>query len=150
MDTLPESKAIGPIVSAVTSSPSPPPPDHNQKGKRKQLSSSMEHIRYAVTVPEEDPNTYGVPGYIQPVRKPRTDSSNNPQKRSDPFQFGSRYLEDGDDIFNYNAWDHVETDDTYRVFAEEQYEKQREAPVTEFDKSMHIFGVTMLPLRHIY
>ena len=98
----------------------------------------MEHIRYAVTLPDEEPSTYGMPGYIQPVRKPRTDSSNNPQKRTDPFQFGSRFLEEGDNIFDYNAWDHVETDDAYRTFAEEQYEKQRESPVTEFDKSTYV------------
>ncbi|KAF2665966.1 methyltransferase [Microthyrium microscopicum] len=75
-----------------------------------------------------------MPGYIHPVRKPRTDSSQNPEKRSDPFQFGSRYLEEGDDIFSYNAWDHVETDETYRVFAEDMYAKQRSEPVSEFDK----------------
>jgi tRNAThr (cytosine32-N3)-methyltransferase len=100
----------------------------------------MEHIRYAVAVPEVDPSTYGMPGYIQPLRKPRTDSSSNPQKRTDPFQFGSRYLEEGDNIFDHNAWDHVETDETYRIFAEEQYKKQREVPVTEFDKSMCMFA----------
>src|SRR5690242_20140495 len=33
------------------------------------------------------------------------DPANN-LKRSDPFQFGSRYLEQGDDIFEFNAWDH--------------------------------------------
>src|ERR1700761_940474 len=121
-------------------STSPPVIDHNQKGRRKQLSSSMEHIRYAVAVPEEDPSTYGMPGYIQPLRKPRTDSSSNPQKRTDPFQFGSRYLEEGDNIFDHNAWDHVETDETYRLFAEEQYKKQREVPVTEFDKSTYMFA----------
>lgn len=31
--------------------------------------------------------------------------------------------------------DHVETDDTYKEYAELQYAKQREAPVSEFDKS---------------
>src|ERR1700759_4910914 len=125
-------------MATSSSSSSPAPLNHDQKGRRKQLSSSMEHIRYAVTLPDEEPSTYGMPGYIQPVRKPRTDSSNNPQKRTDPFQFGSRFLEEGDNIFDYNAWDHVETDDAYRTFAEEQYEKQRESPVTEFDKSTYV------------
>ncbi|KAL7797450.1 S-adenosyl-L-methionine-dependent methyltransferase [Trichoderma ceciliae] len=56
-------------------------------------------------------------------------------KRSDPFQFGSRYLEAGDDIFEFNAWDHVETDDAYKVYAEGQLEKQRQSPVSDFDKN---------------
>ncbi|KAK6605951.1 actin-binding protein [Botrytis cinerea] len=52
-----------------------------------------------------------------------------------PFQFGSRYLSEKDNVFEFNAWDHVETDDTYKEYAELQYAKQREAPVSEFDKS---------------
>lgn len=56
-------------------------------------------------------------------------------KRSDPFQFGSRYLEAGDDVFEFNAWDHVETDDAYKLYTEEQLEKQRQSPVSDFDKS---------------
>ena len=57
------------------------------------------------------------------------------QKRIDPFQFGSRYLSEEDNVYEFNAWDHVETDDTYKEYAELQYAKQREAPVSEFDKS---------------
>lgn len=57
------------------------------------------------------------------------------QKRSDPFQFGSRYLGQEDDVFEFNAWDHVETDDTYKEYAEQQYAMQRQAPVSDFDKS---------------
>jgi tRNAThr (cytosine32-N3)-methyltransferase len=113
--------------------------------KKQQLSNGMEHLRYVVTVPSvhspspvppttSDPAVYGMPGYIQPVRKPRTDSSQNKEKRTDPFSFGSRYLEEGDDIFAYNAWDHVETDEAYKEFAEEMYEKQRSEPVSEFDR----------------
>lgn len=61
------------------------------------------------------------------------DPSNN-LKRSDPFQFGSRYLEEGDNVYEFNAWDHVEPDDEYKAFAEVQYAKQREAPVSDFDR----------------
>jgi tRNAThr (cytosine32-N3)-methyltransferase len=64
-------------------------------------------------------------------------------KRSDPFQFGSRYLSEEANVFEFNAWDHVETDDTYKEYAELQYAKQREAPVSDFDKSklllLHFF-----------
>lgn len=62
------------------------------------------------------------------------DPANN-QKRSDPFQFGSRYLGQDDDVFEFNAWDHVETDDAYKEYAESQFEKQRQAPASDFDKS---------------
>lgn len=119
--------------------------DHNMSGKRKQLKAGMEHLRVAVTVPESttptassegESDAYGVPTHFQPVRKPRTDASGNPEKRTDPFQFGSRFLEEGDDIFDFNAWDHVETDEAYKEFAEERYAKQRLDPVGEFDKSM--------------
>jgi tRNAThr (cytosine32-N3)-methyltransferase len=131
----------------VTSPSSQEDIDNALAGKKKQLSHGMEHLRYAVTVPSihspspptvpaSDPTVYGMPGYIQPVRKPKTDSSQNKEKRTDPFSFGSRYLEEGDDIFAYNAWDHVETDEAYKEFAEEMYEKQRSEPVSEFDRSM--------------
>lgn len=122
----------------------------SKKQPRQQLSKAMEHIRYAVTVdpvptpkstpppsaPSTDSDTYGVPGTIQPVRRApeRSHSPSNNQKRTDPFAFGSRFLEEGDDIFEFNAWDHVETDATYREFSEQQFEKQRADPVNDFDK----------------
>lgn len=64
----------------------------------------------------------------------RSHDPDHNQKRSDPFQFGSRYLEEGDDPFEFNAWDHVETDDAYKEYAEQQYEMQRQSPVSDFDK----------------
>lgn len=65
----------------------------------------------------------------------RSHDPENNLKRSDPFQFGSRLLSEEDNVFEFNAWDHVETDDTYKEYAELQYAKQREAPVSDFDKS---------------
>ncbi|CZS89731.1 probable ABP140-actin filament-binding protein [Rhynchosporium agropyri] len=62
------------------------------------------------------------------------DPENN-MKRTDPFQFGSRLLNEQDNVFEFNAWDHVETDDTYKEYAELQYAKQRESPVSDFDKT---------------
>lgn len=135
-----------------------------QKTPKAQLSKGMEHMRFAVTIPDTPPtsapttppvdsaadtlpqttepntsnpseeNAYGVPATFQPLRKPATDSASNPQKRTDPFQFGSRYLEEGDDIFAYNAWDHVETDSAYKAFIETQTAVQRSSPVSDFDK----------------
>ncbi|KAI0540992.1 methyltransferase [Xylaria digitata] len=64
--------------------------------------------------------------------------SHDPQynmKRSDPFMFGSRYLDQGDDVFEFNAWDHVETDDAYKEYSEQQFAMQRASPVSDFDKT---------------
>ena len=55
-------------------------------------------------------------------------------KRSDPFKFGSRYLKENDDVYEFNAWDHVIPDDAYYAYAEAQYASQREHPVSDFDK----------------
>ncbi|KZZ88135.1 hypothetical protein AAP_05195 [Ascosphaera apis ARSEF 7405] len=73
---------------------------------------------------------------VQPPQIPacRSHDPNNNQKRTDPFQFGSRYLEEGDNVFEFNAWDHVETDEGYKEYAELQYARQRENPVSDFDR----------------
>ncbi|KAI9728355.1 MAG: hypothetical protein M1828_003755 [Chrysothrix sp. TS-e1954] len=109
------------------------------------LTKGMEHMRPYVSVdPSSTPkpvdsskSIYGVPdGIVNPVPRPphRSHSPSNNQKRSDPFQFGSRYLEEGDNIYEFNAWDHVEVDEAFKDFAEEQYRRQREVPVSDFDK----------------
>ena len=56
-------------------------------------------------------------------------------KRSDPFKFGSRYLEPTDDVFEFNAWDHVVPDSAYHAYCEAQYTSQRASPVSDFDKA---------------
>ena len=61
------------------------------------------------------------------------------QKRTDPFMFGSRLLQQEDDVFEFNAWDHVETDDAYKEHAEEQYALQRQSPVSDWDKREFAF-----------
>ena len=89
----------------------------------------------------KDPVTEAVTEAIVPeteaaeVPPHRSHDPTNNLKRSDPFQFGSRYLNEGDDVFEFNAWDHVETDDTYKEYAEQQYAKQRQHPVSDFEKS---------------
>lgn len=69
----------------------------------------------------------------------RSHDPDHNQKRSDPFQFGSRYLQENDDVFEFNAWDHVETDDTYKEYSEQQYAMQRASPVSDFDKCKFFF-----------
>lgn len=56
-------------------------------------------------------------------------------KRTDPFQFGQRYLEADDNVFEFNAWDHVTPDDSHFAYCEEQYSKQKAQPVSDFDKA---------------
>ncbi|KAI9894378.1 MAG: hypothetical protein M1814_003134 [Vezdaea aestivalis] len=71
---------------------------------------------------------------ISPPPTHRSHDPRNNLKRSDPFQFGSRYLLENDDVFEFNAWDHVETDEAYKDYSEAQYAAQRDSPVSEFDK----------------
>ncbi|KAL8799096.1 MAG: hypothetical protein Q9182_006159 [Xanthomendoza sp. 2 TL-2023] len=59
----------------------------------------------------------------------------NNLKRSDPFQFGSRYLLPDDNPFEFNAWDHVEPSAEDLARFETQLEAQRAAPVSDFDRS---------------
>ncbi|KAK4540231.1 hypothetical protein LTR36_009636 [Oleoguttula mirabilis] len=125
-------------ATAATTLPARP------KQPKQQLSKAMEHMRAYVAVedtsktatsPSAGEDAYGVPATYEPVRKATTaPSEDNPQKRSDPFQFGTRYLEEGDDIFAHNAWDHVEVDSQYSEFIEQQTVFQRDNQVNDFDK----------------
>jgi len=118
------------------------------------LTKGMEHLRPYVSVAQSKSNAvqiapgdrdeedvYGVPATsINPLRRPtveRVEQSSNPQKRVDPFTFGSRVLTSEDDIFEFNAWDNVEVDEAFASFAELQYAAQRENPVSDFDKSKY-------------
>ena len=49
--------------------------------------------------------------------------------------FGSRFLEADDDVFEFNAWDHVMPDYSYYAFAEQQFAIQRASPASDFDKN---------------
>ncbi|KAL8725113.1 MAG: hypothetical protein Q9166_007555 [cf. Caloplaca sp. 2 TL-2023] len=70
-------------------------------------------------------------GEIPPHRS--HDPSSN-LKRSDPFQFGSRYLLPEDDPFEFNAWDHVEPSAEDLARFESQVVAQKAAPVSDFDR----------------
>ncbi|OQO13099.1 hypothetical protein B0A48_02563 [Cryoendolithus antarcticus] len=111
------------------------------KQPKQQLTKGMEHMRKYVVVPEkalsasEKTDDYGIPSTIEPIRKATSDAASNPQNRTDPFQFGTRYLEQDSDIFAHNAWDHVEVDAQYAEFIEQQTIFQRDNQVSDFDKT---------------
>ncbi|KAL8920848.1 MAG: hypothetical protein Q9208_006020 [Pyrenodesmia sp. 3 TL-2023] len=56
-------------------------------------------------------------------------------KRSDPFQFGSRYLLPDDNPYEFNAWDHVEPSAEDNARFQSQLMAQRAAPVSDFDRN---------------
>lgn len=91
------------------------------------------------TISDTDSDVYGIPSStINPTRSHLTKPEHaNPQKRLDPFQFGTRLLTTTDDIFAHNAWDHVAIDPLYASFAETQYDLQRTHPVSDFDKTRY-------------
>lgn len=138
----------------TTSGPSFPPDVSYHEAD---LTRSMEHLRPYVSVPAShnlpskppphptnsspttklEETTYGIPSTLinptpHPSQRPNT---SNPEKRRDPTQYGSRYLEHGDDIFEFNAWDHVEADPSFTAFAQQQYAAQRAAPCAPPDRA---------------
>ncbi|KIX94002.1 uncharacterized protein Z520_10339 [Fonsecaea multimorphosa CBS 102226] len=77
---------------------------------------------------EKKPATETIPPHLS--HDPATNA-----KRSDPFQFGQRFLSEDDDVFAYNAWDHVEPDTAHYQYCETQYAAQRASPVSDFDRA---------------
>ena len=57
--------------------------------------------------------------------------------KDSPFTFGQRYLESEEDVFNHNAWDHVEWGEEQIKQAQELISKQYDHPVKEFDKNLY-------------
>ena len=90
----------------------------------------------------DPPHQLSVSNPISPSRNGDTeipphlshDPANN-LKRSDPFKFGSRYLEPSSNIYEFNAWDHVTPTPSHYEWAETQYAAQRASPVSDFDKA---------------
>ena len=104
---------------------------------KQQLSKAMEHMRFAVTVdPIPHTSTSTPPPEASDAASPPTQQGPENDAYGVPA-FGSRYLEEGDNIFEFNAWDHVTVDSNYLAFSEEQYSKQRQEPVSEFDRKRY-------------
>lgn len=119
MATPPAADGIPPAAAAEPQVRAPATEDANE-----QLTSAVSSLEITDEKTQDQ----------EPLPPHRSHDPQYNQKRTDPFQFGSRYLEDGDDPFEFNAWDHVETDDAYKEYAEQQYEMQRQSPVSDFDK----------------
>ncbi|KAI0586937.1 Methyltransf-12 multi-domain protein [Pyrenophora tritici-repentis] len=135
------SKAMEHMRFAVTVDPIPHTSTPNTSESAPE-TSSQNPTQTSPPQPTAEPtenDAYGVPASLQPNRLPpsRSHDPTNNQKRSDPFTFGSRYLEEGDNIFDFNAWDHVTVDDSYLAFSESQYSAQRASPVNDFDRQRY-------------
>ena len=102
---------------------------------------------------DESHKTYGVPSHL--IDPPRTghpnhttqdidpsvctpqleiNPSSNPESRTNPAQFGTRYLQPSTNIFTHNAWDDVNPldDPSYLHFTSTQYTFQKQNPAPKF------------------
>jgi tRNAThr (cytosine32-N3)-methyltransferase len=99
------------------------------------LSTNTESSRSSVPKLSEIQN---IALHAQPPTKPSSRESplTNSLKRSDPFQFGSRYLEEEDDVFSWNAWDHVDPskDALFVEYAAKQFAFQKENAASDWDR----------------
>ncbi|ABN65331.2 predicted protein [Scheffersomyces stipitis CBS 6054] len=57
--------------------------------------------------------------------------------KDSPFTFGQRYLKSDEDVFNHNAWDHVEWGEEQIEEAKSMIAKQYDHPVKDFDKKLY-------------
>lgn len=57
--------------------------------------------------------------------------------KDSPFTFGQRFLTEDKNVFEHNAWDHVEWGDEQIDQAKELIAKQYELPVKDFDKKLY-------------
>lgn len=55
-----------------------------------------------------------------------------------PYEFGKRFLTQEDDVWKYNAWDHVEWGPEQKEEAERQLAAQAQTPVNDFDKGLYM------------
>ena len=80
---------------------------------------------------QETPEPYHEPEPDVPPHRSHNPLTNH--KLTSPFKFGSRYLSPTDNIYEYNAWDHVTPDSSFYEYASAQYTFQSLHPVSAYD-----------------
>jgi tRNAThr (cytosine32-N3)-methyltransferase len=108
-------------VSKLELSPSPPVSSNGNTASPSEVDTSSTTTTTTTTTP------------VIPTHRSHDPTTN--AKRTDPFQFGQRYLEPDDDVFAYNAWDHVDPDPAHQDHCQQQYAQQRLHPVSAFDRT---------------
>ncbi|KAI5849979.1 putative actin-binding protein ABP140 [Tricharina praecox] len=118
------------------------PPEHATMPSSSSSSSPRDSLPELSTLAIADPAAAAGEGEESVDAKEEQEQTSVPAnakpdgpKVSDPFQFGSRLLLPTDDPFSFNAWDHVEIDDEYAAFTQEQLSAQRAKPVSAHDKA---------------
>lgn len=97
------------------------------------LTSKLESLSVTEKDDSKDRTAETAPEDSTPAHLSHNPATN--AKISDPFQFGQRYLSESDDVFTFNAWDHVVPDEAHYEYCETQYAAQRATPVSEFDRN---------------
>ncbi|RPA77031.1 methyltransferase [Ascobolus immersus RN42] len=85
----------------------------------------------APTEPESNPTNPENPTTEDPIKIKKPALQERLARGDVPFTFGQRFLDDTQDVFSHNAWDHVEPDEEFLNFTEVQLNLQRENPVDE-------------------
>lgn len=111
-------------------------PDRGIEGNMSEhndLSSTIEPLKLVETDDGKDQTNETASDDSIPAHLSHDPSTN--AKRSEPFQFGQRHLSESDDVFSFNAWDHVVPDESHYEYCETQYASQRATPVSDFDRN---------------
>jgi len=96
------------------------------------ISLSIAHLALSQNYPAITPTATMTQDTLAPL--PLSTPPPNGPKDPTPFKFGTRLLTDPSNVFEHNAWDHVETDEAYRAASAAQISFQRSRPVDPFNK----------------
>lgn len=106
--------------------------------QQQNLHAVIEHLNAEVSSLNlqdlPSPTTEPISSTTEVLDPSRSHDPTTNKKRSDPFEFGNRNLKEDDNVYEFNAWDNVQPDEAHQAFAELQFAKQRESPVSDFDK----------------
>lgn len=74
----------------------------------------------------------------EPSLEPESKEPSRVERGDRPYEFGKRFLTDEEDVWKFNAWDHVEWGPDQKEEAERQLAAQAQTPVNEFDKKLYL------------